>query len=342
MKRANGSGCIKKQSGKRRKPYAVIVTVGNDENDRQVQKYIGYFEKRLDAEHFLADYQRDPSIARIVPTFADLYEELLRRLERKGRADKTLTSYKDVYPYYADYHKHPITNIKTAEINALIQHHIDLGHSYSLLHKIKGLASQIMKIAMEEDYITKNYASLVALPQKPKPDKTIFTDTEVDAFFELAKTDDWAKIICIMIYTMTRPGEVLTILKFQVHPTERYMIGGIKTEAGMDRILPLHKRILPFIEYFMNQKSEYLISRDGKRINYRYFFTKYYETLEAVNAQRLPPMRCRKTGATMLKRTGADDFYITRIIGHTDIEVTDVNYIADEVAPLVQIIDGMM
>lgn len=43
----------------------------------------------------------------------------------------------------------------------------------------------------------------------------------------------------------------------------------------------------------------------------------------------------------MLKRSGADELYLTRIIGHTDIATTDKYYIEKEVAPLVSVIDMM-
>lgn len=46
-----------------------------------------------------------------------------------------------------------------------------------------------------------------------------------------------------MIYTGFRIGEVFTILKENVHLDEGYIIGGIKTEAGKDRIVPLPPQI---------------------------------------------------------------------------------------------------
>ena len=61
-----------------------------------------------------------------------------------------------------------------------------------------------------------------------------------------------------MIYTGLRPTELLEILTENVHLEEKYMIGGIKTDAGKDRIIPLNDKIIPLIKnrYEPNRKTE--------------------------------------------------------------------------------------
>ena len=255
MKRANGSGGIRKQSGKRRKPFAVIITDGWNEEGVQIQKTIGYFAKRSEAETFLADYQRDPSIARKTPPFSEFYIRLIHALELEEKSDHTIRMYNNTYRYFEKIAHLPIDRIKVEDLNEIVRDLKEQGLSYSTTQKVKVLATQVMKLAMEEDYISKNYGSFIKLPAKKKADKTIFTDQEIEHLFQHAKMSDWAKMIVIMIYTAMRPGELLSILKFNVHLDKRYMIGGLKTEAGKDRIIPLHHRIIPHVEYFMNLKS---------------------------------------------------------------------------------------
>ena len=60
MKRANGTGCIRKLSGKRRKPFQVMITVGFDYDAKtmkatQKMKQLGTYETKEDAEQTLAD-----------------------------------------------------------------------------------------------------------------------------------------------------------------------------------------------------------------------------------------------------------------------------------------------
>ena len=53
-KRYNGTGCIRKLSGNRRKPYQVILTTAYDRTTKiQTTKTIGTFETYLDAEMYL-------------------------------------------------------------------------------------------------------------------------------------------------------------------------------------------------------------------------------------------------------------------------------------------------
>ena len=49
MRRGNGDGSIIKLSGKRRRPYAVRVTVGWSDNGKQIYKYIGYYTGKREA-----------------------------------------------------------------------------------------------------------------------------------------------------------------------------------------------------------------------------------------------------------------------------------------------------
>lgn len=43
-------------SGKRRKPYAVRVTVGYTDEGKQKYKYVGYYSKMTDAKAALREY----------------------------------------------------------------------------------------------------------------------------------------------------------------------------------------------------------------------------------------------------------------------------------------------
>lgn len=49
------------------------------------------------------------------------------------------------------------------------------------------------------------------------------------------------------------------------------MIGGKKTDAGKDRVIPIAKKILPLIKARYNKKNKFLITENGKPINYSHF-----------------------------------------------------------------------
>ena len=60
MKNPNGYGSIIKLSGKRRNPFAIVVTDGFDDNGKQIRRYISYHPTKKDAMIALADYNANP------------------------------------------------------------------------------------------------------------------------------------------------------------------------------------------------------------------------------------------------------------------------------------------
>ena len=57
MRRANGEGPIFKLSGKHRKPWAVRITIGYDDNGKQIYKYVGYYPIKTEAKVAMIEYR---------------------------------------------------------------------------------------------------------------------------------------------------------------------------------------------------------------------------------------------------------------------------------------------
>ena len=53
MRRGNGDGSIFKLSGKRRRAYAVRITIGWSEDGKQKYKYVGYYANKTEAKKHL-------------------------------------------------------------------------------------------------------------------------------------------------------------------------------------------------------------------------------------------------------------------------------------------------
>ena len=60
MRLPNGYGSVYKLSGKRRKPFAPIITTGWTDEGKAIRKYLGYFDTRSAALKALADYNEKP------------------------------------------------------------------------------------------------------------------------------------------------------------------------------------------------------------------------------------------------------------------------------------------
>ena len=79
MRNPNGYGCVYKATGKRRKPYIARITIGWDDNGKQLFKSIGSFATSPEAQKALAEYNANPyDIDAGKVTFAELYDQWSR------------------------------------------------------------------------------------------------------------------------------------------------------------------------------------------------------------------------------------------------------------------------
>ena len=323
MRLPNGYGSIYKMKGKRRRPWRVLAPA--DKYGRRLP--LGYTETKPQALQLLSEYHQERPEETIY-TLSDIFESFM--ITKRHKAQKTQDMYLTTWNYFEDLEDEPINEIKSAHIQDIVDNLLDEGKSYSSVHKVKVLASQLYKIAMQDDLISKNYAQFIILPDKPKPNNATFSEFEINKLFEFAKNNYWAKVMVVMIYTCMRPSELLNVTKFNVHLNENYIIAGGKTEAGTDRYIPIYYKIKPFIKQFMaDTSSEYLISKEGEKVRYRYYLDKHNEVIEELGIQKLSPHKCRKTGATEFKKMGMDISTLQRILGHEDSKTTEKYYIGN-------------
>lgn len=67
-------------------------------------------------------------------------------------------------------------------------------------------------------------------------------------------------MVLIGIYSGFRPIELTMIKTKNVHLNEGYIIGGTKTGAGRNRIVPIHPQIESLIRKRYDEENEYLFS----------------------------------------------------------------------------------
>src|SRR5690606_31202954 len=146
------------------------------------------------------------------------------------------------------------------------------GLSRSTLEKAKTLAGQLFELALADEIVRHNYARAIKLPPARKPKKEVFSDLEIQQIERLAQAGDiWAGTVMILLYTGMRVGELVSLTPFQVDPDAWVITGGIKTDAGRDRKMPIHSRILPYVRYWYETRGPRLIHRDGKPLSVNYY-----------------------------------------------------------------------
>lgn len=334
MKFPNGYGTVYKLSGNRRKPYIARVAIGSKivvskktgkERLQQLYQIIGYFVDKPSAIDALAKHRFSPVVPKANITLSDLYDEW-SLVKYEYISKQTEDCYKAAWKHMSKFGKAKFKELRTSHIQSVINGCYKAGMSRSSLEKIKIVAVMLYSYAMQNDIVNKNYAEFLVLPKSVKEEKKIFTDLAIKKMEDSKEL--WVDTILVLIYTGMRINEMLSLSPFSVNLKEEIITGGLKTEAGKNRAIPIHHKILGIIKKWYDKGGEYLIcNEDGKHINDKYYREKlYYPALEKLEIQKLNPHCCRHTCASLLSKAGADHKYIQMIIGHSKYSFTADNY----------------
>lgn len=355
MRNPNNYGTITNLGSGRRKPIAVKVPNGvkitSDSREIRQYKYIGYFENtpqgRKDAIALLAEYNQGRSdiTSDLVkkPAFKQLAEEWLDRHERQLSTKNSTNIDSNMSHYRAGLKKclpileKPINIVTYNDIQTIADNVSHMGKSSVL--KLKGLLNGTFDLARKHKYITENFIDDVEFNYSVKDDPihSVFTNDEVKKLWELSEDQD-VKALLIMIYTGLRATEFMRILNENIHLEERYFIGGMKTDAGRDRIVPIHERIVPFIEYFMSD-NEYFFTNGSVKWSYSRFQVTFWTPLMKRLGMNHLPHDTRYTCASLLDRANANPNCIKDILGHAREGITNQVYVKKNIKDLIEAIN---
>jgi site-specific recombinase, phage integrase family len=323
MRNPNGYGSISKLSGKRRRPYMVRITTGFDVNGKQLMKVLGYYRTRTEAMKALADFNDNPYDVNLNDiTLKEILDRFMKN--RRGTiTESTLKTYKVWYNYLKPLYDKKIKDLRTLELQNFIN---SLSHlSTGSLKLIKSFIGMLFKEAMEMDIIIKDYSQFIKLPKhKVKIERKVFTDEEIALLWSNVDRIDYIDTILILIYTGMRINELLKLKKISIDLRQNIITGGSKTEAGKNRIIPIHPKILPLIIKRMNNKTEYLVPNRRGTNYYKY---SNFRRFEFIRIMELLGMEhtihdTRHTFATLISDVSNNEGAITEIIGHTNINMT--------------------
>lgn len=337
----NNYGGVVYLGEKRRRPYGARITIGfepkGEKNGvmqyRQKYKYLGFFEKRTEALECLIEYNKNPyDINASKITFEEVYKEW------SERAFKDLSK-NSIRVYHTAFKKcEPLYNIPFADLRAKhLQDVIDNIESPSACKPVKLVLGLLYKYAIKHEIVNNDYSKRIDLPkiekkQPPKP----FTKDEIKQLWEL-KDNKYAEIIIILLYTGLRIGELLIIKNENIHLDERYMVGGFKTEAGTNRIIPIHKKIAPIIEKHISQENTLFYSRAKTPILYETLRKKLVELFDALEMKHTAH-DTRHTFVSQAERLGLNNLTLKRVIGHADASTTE-HYTHKDKEDLITFID---
>lgn len=348
VRRPNGSGQIIRLGGTRSRPFAVRVSSGYDERTgKPTVRYISYHANYVEAEAALVAYRNNP-VAKPDMTLKQLYEEW-SAVKYRNLSYQTVANYEAAWKHLGRLGSMAVSIIRTGQLQLIIDtatyippykkgekkpEEKPLGRSS--LEKIKALATLLFDYAVQNDIVDKNYAAFLTLPKANRTEKEAFSDMEVAQIEKAAQSGvKWADAVLTMICTGFRIEEFLTLTPFSVDLNAGTLTGGLKTDAGRNRVVPIHPKIRASVERWVSMGGETLICEGGKRISQKRFREKcYYPALEAAGVRRLTPHATRHTFASRLAAAGIDPVNIQKLIGHANYSVTANTYTHVDVATL--------
>lgn len=332
MRRGNGEGSIIKLSGKRRKPYAVRVTVGWTPEGKQKYKYVGYYEKIGEAKAALRAYLVKPfNLYTKDVTVLDLFEEWRKATKL---SEITIKGYVSAFRQSEVLHKRKIRDLTIIDLeNAMNE------LKPSMQSAFKNIMQHVYKQAIKGDILERNLADYIIPAQKQKGNRQPFTLEQIEKIKGF--NHKYNDITIILLYTGLRITELLEIKKENVHIDKRYMIGGKKTKAGLNRVIPIHDNIFELVKMYFNNSNKYLIEINGNPVNYYTFMHTYWNRLKEHLGSNHTPHCARHTFITYADKYNLNQISVKKIVGHATGDITgdvythkNIQLLVDEVNKL--------
>lgn len=337
MKLPNGYGSIVKLAGNRRKPWAIRISQFVELPDGTVKrhrKYIAYFVKKDAALRYLAEYNTGSvAIEHLkytqIPTFAEIYEKWkkYRNSLKDKLSSKTWRNYDIAFNHFSPLHSKKITTIKTVDIQDCFNQHNH--QSSTTIGSMRAVIKGIYSYSLMNEYVEQDLTTHLVYEYTHKTNSihSRFSDEEIDLLWKNLYVVNNVDIILIYIYTGLRPTELLEILTDNVFIEQKYMIGGLKTENGYNRIIPLCDKILPLIKNRYDPNRKFLINNKfGNHYTYGSYQNGNWNTVMNKLGLKHTPHDGRYTFAALADNAKMNTVCLKIIMGHSIADAGKKNF----------------
>lgn len=367
----NGFGQISEIKNRNlRNPFRAMVTVGKDENGRPVCKPLkpeSYFPTYNDAYAALVEYNKNPYDLSPAITVQELYskwsEEYFKTL-KKNSSQRTI---KSCWAYCSSIYKMRVSDLRARHIRGCMDDGFVKTEkgvktpSAGIKSRIKSMFNLMLDYAVEYELVDRNYARTFSVSEdiikerdEAKRGHIPFTDSEMEKLWDSIYTFPYIDVILIQCYSGWRPQELGLLEVANINLIDGFMIGGMKTDAGEDRLVPIHPKIRPLIEKryeeAVSNNTKYLITctdsvthKENSLLTYDKYRTRFVAVLKKLGLN--PEHRAhdpRVHFVTQAKKYGVDEYAIKYIIGHQISDITervytkrDISWLQEEIQKIV-------
>lgn len=343
LKNPNGFGSVFKlsNSSHRRNKWGARKTdkwIIDPNTGRKKQLYIniGYYPTRELAMQALANYNDNPyDIKADSITFSEVYEKWSENYFPTLSNPSSIRTITAAYAYCNGLYDMRMKDIRVSHLEGTI---LNANVGDSTKGRIKSLFNMLYRYCLAHDIVDKDYASVMFVngsPIKRERAKEVvpFTVGEIIELWSSKDLIPFTDMILIGIYSGWRPQE-LSILKIvDIDLEAGTMKGGLKTDAGKNRIVPIHPDIRPLIENRMQEattlQSEYLFNdpngQQGTHMTYDKYRKRFQKVMDRLKMNHRPH-ETRHTFITKAKESNVDEYILKLIVGHAIEDITEKVY----------------
>ena len=161
---------------------------------------------------------------------------------------------------------------------------------------------------MANDICEKGYAQFTKIKIADDDEHGVpFSDKELLTLWE-NKSDETVEMLLLMCYSGFRISEYVSL---EVSLEKKYFQGGLKTDAGKNRIVPIHSLILPFVRRRIKKYNALLPCSPGA------FRSGMYDTLSRLGMGKHTPHDCRHTFSRLCEKYEVNENDRKRMLGHS-------------------------
>lgn len=340
----NGFGQISEIKGQNlRNPFRAMVTIGKDKNGRPICKPLkpkAYFATYNEAYTALVDYHRRPLDMGEDITMDELYNRWFEKYSSKLKSNSAARMMELAWSYCSSIHNMNARDVRIPHLKNCMENGTRVINgevrtpTKNIAAKIKTMFNHMFDYGIEYEYVDKNYARMFdAEARDPALNGHIpYTDEEIDKMWTSVDKIEYVDLLLIQCYSGWRPNEICEMKRENVNLKEKYFIGGSKTDAGIDRKVPIHSKIYPLVEKYYNRSSSFgaenvFVRSDGSKITYNLFriaLSRIVRDLKLNIEHR--PHDGRTHFITQAKKYNVNEYVIKHLVGHAISDLTERVY----------------
>ena len=372
-KRGRGEGSV--TYDKRRKRYRARVTIGWETNEetgrtKQIVKTLGSnYKTKGEATSALAEYLKNPyDLNNKDITFEQLYKKWFDEYIDTDEHESIKYRVKAAYRYCSLIYKKKFREITIIDMKDCIYK----GTATCVRGKYKGeqrlaspqskeiikyLFNHIYDYALEARLVERNYAREFTLDKKVFQEKeknykskVPFSKEEIDKLWKSIEFVPFADMIVYACYSGWRPTELIKLKIKDVDLKNGFVKGGMKTNAGKNRLVPIHPLVSSIVEkYYKEAKSvgsDYLFNdvnnKFGIGLSYDQYLSRFNKVLNALHFRtEITPHYTRHTFITKAKsrEVNMNEYVLKIIVGHDVGDLTEHVYTHRELNDLKEEMD---